>query len=258
MKGVRITGIAVFLIAAFATAGLPMDGPSYGIHHSFSLPSAQCPGIAQAGALAGEERGYLHTGEFADSLVSVASGSSRFAPATVPPEWKAAAFLWREQVNARSGSPSAAAGEGLARNRSVSGRMEFDLGEGNCPSLLIYRAFLDYRAKTGRPDLKPVYPYQVRMAATGLAERFERVALRVRRIETSIREAERMGTRECSPSDLSIAWTELEVAVHQVVENGYDIGKTKALFANADRAVANLHVKRLLVMIPGRPNFVCN
>jgi len=255
MKGVRITGIVVFLIAAFATAGLPMDGPSSGALHSFTLPSAQCTDVVRGGILPPEQAGYLRSGEFADSLDSVASGTSYYSPGVVPAGWKASASTWKEQINGRSVIRFGAVEGGTPA--SVGTRSEYreaNPGEGICPSSLIFRAFLDYRAKTGQPDLKPVYPYQVRKASAELSERFARVTQRARRIETSILEAERMGARECSPSELSIAWAELEIAGRQAAENGYDIGKTEAVFASAERASANLLVKR---QVASSQKFVC-
>lgn len=255
MKGTRVTGFAVVLIAAFATSGFPMDGQPSAAVHSIPIPSARCPDIVWAGILPPDRAGYLRSREFSDSMESVASGISYYSPGVIPPEWKAAASAWKEQVAARFPFSPGAETAGEERHRPVSGRPEFDLGEAGCPSLLIYRAFLDYRAKTDQPDLAPVYPYQVRMAAAELAERFERIAQRARRIGNSIREAERMGARECSPSELSIAWAELEIAGRRAAENGYDLGKTEAEFANAETTAANLLVKRRLAS--GR-KFVCS
>lgn len=254
MKGIRITGAAMALIAAFATAGLPMEGQLSPALHSFRLPSARCQDIVGGGILPPEKAGYLRSREFSESMESVAAGSSYYSPAVVPPEWKVAASAWKGGATARFPSTVGAEQAEAGGNRPVPGSPEFDLGEAGCPSLLIYRAFLDYRAKTERSDLSPIYPYQVRMASAELAERFERVAQRARRIEDSILEAERMGARECSPTELSIAWAELETAGHRAAENGYDIGKTEAAFANAERAAANLLVKRRLA---SSGKFIC-
>lgn len=241
MKGVRITGIILFLTAAIATPGSSTEGVSSGALHPLLLPPVQCADIVRAGVLPSDQAELLRSREFADSMDAVASGSSRYSPGFVPPEWRPAASAWREQVAARAIVPPAA-------------MTAVESGEGICDASLIFRAFLDYRAKTGRSDLKPVYPYQARKASADLAERFERVAQRARRIESSILEAERMGARECSPSELSIAWAELEVAGRQSAENGYDIGKTEAAFGNAERAAANLLVKR---QVASSQKFVC-
>ncbi len=231
MKGFCITGAALWLVAAIATAGWPAEGRTDVGLHSFQLPSAQCADIVRAGVLPPGQEEFLRSGEFADSMDAVASGTSYYSPGFVPKHWRSAAAAWREQVRGRSVlRPGAATGE--------------DWKDGLCPSSLLFRAFLDYRAKTGRQELKPVYPYQVRKAAAELTERFEIVAQRARRIESSIREAERLGAKECSPSELSIAWNELESAGRQAAENGYDIGRTESAFAHADRAAASLLVKR--------------
>ncbi|GAB4361950.1 MAG: hypothetical protein Kow00128_01250 [Deltaproteobacteria bacterium] len=227
----RIAGVVAFLIAAFAAAGFPMGGQTAAAPHSFLLPSMQCADIVRAGVLPSQQAELLRSGGFADSMDAVASGTSYYSPGFVPPQWKTAAATWREQV----------AGRSVVRP----GASDLEIGDsGLCPSSLIFRAFLDYRAKTGKQDLKPVYPYMVRKAAADLTERFEIVAQRARRIEISLREAERMGAKECSPSELSIAWAELEVAGRQAAENGYDIGRTEAVFAHAERAASNLLVKR--------------
>lgn len=225
------------------------EGISPGNPRPFTHPSAQCPDIARAGVLAPEQAEYLRSWEFAVSLESVATGTSPYAPAVVPPEWKAAAHTWKEHAADRS-APRAVAAAGM----TVSGTPGKDPVEGLCFSFLVYRAFLDYRAKTDQPDLMPVYPYQVRKASAELSARFERVAQRARSIGSTIREAERMGARECSPSELSIAWKELELARHRAAENGYDIGKAEAAFANAEKAAANLLVRRQLA---AGKQFVC-
>lgn len=231
----------MFLIAAFATAGWPMGGQTVADPHSFLLPRMQCADIVHAGVLAPGQAETLGSGEFADSMDAVASGSSYYSPGTVPAQWKTAASTWRDQVTGRS----------VVRP----GAAHLEYGEsGLCPSSLIFRAFLDYRAKSGKQDLKPVYPYMVRKAAADLIQRFEVVARRARRIESSIREAERMGAKECSHSELSIAWAELEVAGRQAAENGYDIGKTESVFAHAERAASNLLVKR---RIASNGQFAC-
>ena len=231
MKGIRITGIVVFLIAASATAGYSLDGNAAGVLHSFTLPSAQCTDILRGGILAPDRVEILGSEEFAVSMEAVASGMSYYSPGFVPAGWKAEASAWREQ----------AAGRSVLRTRGMSP------GEDLCPSSsLIFRAFLDYRAKTGQPDLRPVYPYQVRKAAVELSDRFARAARIAHRVESSIREAERMGARECSPTELSIAWASLEEAGRRTAENGYDVGKTEEAFGNAERAAANLLVKRQL------------
>lgn len=254
MNGARSAVLVGFLVAAFPAAVLSAEGIYPGIQHFFTHSSAQCPDIARAGVLAAEQAEYLRSGEFAVSLESVASGTSPYAPAVVPPEWKAAAHAWKEHAAARSVNRVAAAGEDPAGGATVSGIPGTDPVEGICFSSLIYRAFLDYRAKTDQPDLMPVYPYQVRKASAELSARFERVAQRARSIGSTIREAERMGARECSPSELSIAWAELELAGHRAAESGYDIGKAEAAFANAEKAAANLLVRRQLA---AGQQFVC-
>jgi len=240
MNGVRIIGAVVFLVSALATAGWSSDGQAVAAPHSFHLPAARCADIVRAGILPFGQAELLRSGEFADSMKAVASGASYYSPGIVPAQWQAAASTWREQV----------AGRAVARP----GAVEESPGEGICPSSLIFRAFLDYRAKTGQPELKPVYPYQVRKAAAELTERFEIVTQQARRIESSIREAERMGARECSPSELSAAWAKLERAGRVAAENGYDIGKTEGAFSHAERAAATLLVKR---RIASNGRFAC-
>lgn len=240
MNGVRIIGAVVFLLSASAAAGWSSDGQAVADPHSFHLPAARCADIVRAGILPIGQAELLRSGEFAESMKAVASGASYYSPGIVPAQWQAAASTWREQV----------AGRTVARP----GAVEESPGEGICPSSLIFRAFLDYRAKTGRQELKPVYPYQVRKAASELTERFEIVAQQARRIESSIREAERMGAGECSPSELSAAWTKLETAGRKAAENGYDIGKTEAAFAHAEQAAATLLVKR---RIASNGRFAC-
>jgi len=241
MKRVRITGIILFLATAIATPGSSTEGVSSGALHPLLLPPVQCADIVRVGVLPPDQAGLLRSREFADSMDAVASGSSYYSPGFVPPEWKPAASAWREQVAGRSVVEPAA-------------MTAVEPGEGICDASLIFRAFLDFRAKSGRQDLKPVYPYHVRRAAAELSDRFDVVAQRARRIETSILEAERMGARECSPSELSIAWAELEAAGRQAVSNGYDIVKTEAVFAHAERAAANLLVKR---QVASSQKFVC-
>jgi len=230
MNGVRIVGAVIFLVSAIATAGWSSDGRAVADPHSFHLPAARCADIVRAGILPVGQAELLRSGEFADSMKAVASGTSYYSPGIVPAQWRTAASAWREQVGGRA----------VARP----GAVEESPGEGICPSSLIFRAFLDYRAKTGQQDLKPVYPYQVRQAAAELTERFEIVAQQARRIESSIQEAERMGARECSASELSAAWAKLDTAGRTAAENGYDIGKTEAAFAHAEQAAATLLVKR--------------
>lgn len=234
MKRTRIVLLFLFLVATFATSGMSMEGTSSGIHHSFTIPMVQCADIVRAGILPPEQAGYLRSPEFAESMESVASGTSPYTPGILPAEWTEEASTWRDQMNDRSVFLS----KEMTEERLTAART------GLCPSNLIFRASLDFRAKVGRPDMKPVYPYQVREASLELARRFERFAQRTRRIESSILEAERMGARDCSPSELSNAWAALKIAGYQAAENGFDVGKTAEAFANAEDAVAIVFAKR--------------
>lgn len=121
-----------------------------------------CPGIADTAQVLDKGIDYPRSPEFTEAMVAVADGSSPYAPAKLPPEWRRAAESWRMNV-AGGGKPriSIASGEeGSHDLRAVlvspagvpvePGRI--GLEEQSCNSSLLFRASIEYRARVGRED----------------------------------------------------------------------------------------------------------
>lgn len=210
-----------------------------------------CPAIAETAQVRGKGIDYIRTPEFAEAVNAVANGTSGFAPARLPVEWKGAARLWRETV-AANGKPKIAVvqGEaGIGGNRAILlspggtpiDPKRFGLEERSCNPELLFRASLEYRARQGQEDAPLLYPHLVRKAASGVEKRIlakmdtaVRSAKRADDIAERIVRADKAGAADCLPQELARAKAELAVLRMGIADIDFDPGVTEAVLAKAE------------------------
>jgi len=219
-----------------------------------------CPSIAETAQVRDKEIDYVRTREFAEAVSAVANGTSRFAPTTIPAEWKVAAADWKTSV-AAGGKPRIAVvseGSGPGGHRAVlvspAGIPMGPIGLGmdrSCDPQLLFRASIEYRARIGQEDLPLLYPHVVRQAASGIGKTVtakldmaERNAKRLEDTALRILQAEQMGAGECQPQELARAKAELAVARNGITEFDFAPGVTEAVLARADDLSGNLLTAR--------------
>lgn len=229
-----------------------------------------CPGIADTSQVLDKGIDYLRTPEFAEAMAAVANGTSPNAPAKLPPEWRSAAENWRKNV-AEGGKPriSIASLEGdpqdlhavLLSPAGVPVDPErVGLDERSCDSNLLFRASIEYRARTGREDAPLLYPHVVRQAVSGIGKTVaakldaaSRNAKRITDISVRIREAERMGAAECQPRELARTKAEFAVAVQGITEIDFDPAAAELVLSRAENVSASLLAERRYASVRGIP-----
>lgn len=219
-----------------------------------------CPSIAETAMVKDRTIDYVRTREFAEAVSAVANGTSRFAPTTIPGEWKVAAADWMTSV-AAGGKPriavvSGGGGPGGQRAVLVSPAgipMEpILLGmDRSCDPQLLFRASIEYRTRIGQEDLPLLYPHVVRQAASGIGKtvtaKLDMAARNAKRLEDTalrIQQAEQMGAGECQPRELARAKAELAVARNGITELDFDPGVSETVLARADALSGNLLAAR--------------
>ncbi len=221
-----------------------------------------CPYIAYRKPFRSGELAYVRTLEFADSLYSVANGTSNYSPGEIPPGWMSIAYNWWTHVAMEEGPririspvadlPHRAGGEDRTERGpygiavvSPTGQVidpeQIGRNGESCSTSLLFRASLEYRARSGRPEMKLVYPHQVRMAIDRLDESIRAkvgmariLAGRGDAISAKIASAERMGAGTCQPQKLSLAREELDRARHLALDIRYDPMETDESFTMAE------------------------
>jgi len=208
---------AAMLLLVAGTAHSAWDGPmaasqgkdfgqsaglSAGIEGDDSVQTAICPDIAYTEQFRSRGQEYVHTREFAESVVAVANGTSSHSPPEILKEWKwpVAADGWKthfaaheeyvrvivpgtahpdshvEEVVKTAIHHKAGPGTPDALSREREG---FRLERDSCSPALLFLASLDYRDKTGRRDLPLLFPWNVRLATmnlnTSILAAFERI-----------------------------------------------------------------------------------
>ena len=235
---------------------------------SNGVNSVLCPDIAIMPPLRSGELGYVHSVEFADSVYAVASGTSKYSPEALPPEWMATASAWWKHVKVKETatihiSPATeplrstgeagptSAGRHKVRLLSPTGQ-EIDLEQAgltgkSCSPSLLFRASLEYRKRTGNPDAKLVYPYKVRKATHNLGDSIrvklqmaKRFAERADKITDMIARAEQLGAATCQQKELALAKYELSRARQLVTDIHIDTEETEASFAKAELSAGNI------------------
>lgn len=261
--------LAVPVWSALASGGIGHAGPGDAVSYSstgngpaiepaaFSL----CPTIAETAQVRNKGIDYVRTREFAEAVSAVANGTSRFAPTTIPGEWKVAANLWVETVTS-SEKPRIAVMPGeagpdtfqvvlLSPGGAPVDPTRVGLEERSCNSNLLFRASLEYRFRQGQEDAPLLYPHLVRKAASGIGKRIvakmESAARSTKRaddIAARILDAEKAGAGECRPQELARAKAELAVARVGITDLDFDPGATEAVFARAEPLSGNLLAER--------------
>lgn len=257
--------LAVPVASAMASGGFGPAGPGDAVSslstgngmairpEGFSL----CPIIAETPQVRNKGIDYIRTREFAEAVAAVANGTSSFAPARLPADWKGAATLWGASATS-NGMPRIAVVQGVAgpgTHRVVllspSGvpidPKRIGLEERSCNSDLLFRASLEYRFRKGQEDAPLLYPHLVRKAASGVEKRIiakmdsaERSVKRVDEIAARILQAEKGDAGACKPQELARAKAELAVALNGISDLEVDPGMTETVLARAERASADL------------------
>lgn len=245
-----------------------------------------CPDIADTKPFREAGLAYVHTVEFARSVFSVANGTSKYSPRTIPAGWKSAAYGWWTHVATgakagirylpvEAGSESATlrtAGAPAAVRPSIQttiGRPidweKESLADTSCDPSLLFRASLDYRETTGREGLPLAYPYRVRLAADTLGrsisakyEAANRLAAWSDAIHRRIEDAERMGAAICQPKELARVRAEWEEAVHAATAIERTLEEAEAAFARAEESSTELFAQRQYASSRGIPCIQAN
>lgn len=228
-----------------------MTGQRFGTRmEGFNL----CPSIAETAQVKGRAIDYVRTREFAEAVSAVANGTSRFAPTTLPGEWKVAAADWKTSVAATGKPRIAVVSEADAQRAVLVSPTGVPMGFGmdrSCDPQLLFRASIEYRTRVGQEDLPLLYPHVVRQAASGIGEtvtaKLDVAARNAKRLEDTalrIRQAERMGAGECQPQELARAKAELAVARDGIAEIDFNPGVTEMVLARADALSGNLLTAR--------------
>ncbi|PWB63075.1 MAG: hypothetical protein C3F14_08750, partial [Deltaproteobacteria bacterium] len=195
--------------------------------------------------------GYVYTEEFADAVNAVASGASAYSPQEIPAGWKSAAAEWRAYIAAHpaggAGTMQTTAAAGLQGGMTADPYLSKDA----CSPALLYLASLQYRSRVGGQGVTPVFP---RIVKAGVMELGTQVAAKNRMAATyakrgaligeKIADAERMGARDCTPSELARAKAELDRARSDATGIRSGIQETDASFARAERIADALLANR--------------
>jgi hypothetical protein len=266
--GLTLGLVLMLAVPAFGAMGPGGSGRSLhddaGFHSSTETGPAVrpavfslCPSIADSAQVRNSGIDYIRTREFAEAVRAVANGTSRFAPARTPAEWKSAADLWGGTF-VSNGTPRITlmpgnAGSGKYRTALLSPSgdpvdpTEAGIGERSCNPSLFFRASMEYRFRQGKEDAPLLYPHLVRKAVYGIVRRIvakmdaaARSAKRVDGIADRIREAEKAGAGVCQRQELARTKADLAVARAMITDLAYDPGATDAALARAESLSENL------------------
>jgi hypothetical protein len=228
-------------VPAAATAGSAEgDGTVYS-------GSFICPDLAQTELFRAKGLEYVHTMAFAEAMLAVAGGRSKFAPSPVPQEWQAAAANWTVHLATHEA--------GLAP-QWLMGTIwpRFSSEENSCDPQLLYKASLEYRAQPGNGGAAVVFPYYPKIAAYDLEEMIVPFSGRVDRVSSKIATAEQVGSRDCVPEKVARAKELLETARRATAEYHYDGLVIESFFARAENAAEELMEERRMAAASG---FTC-
>jgi hypothetical protein len=217
---------------------------------SSDAPGA-CPELAFTDSFKARGLGYVYTEEFAEAVSAVASGASTYSPPEIPSGWRTAAVEWRAYVAAHP----AGGAETMQTTPApaLPGALSADpyLSKDACSPALLYLASLHYRSRTGGQGATPVFP---RIVKSGVMELGTQVVAKRRMTATyakrgaligeKIADAERMGAKDCSPSELARAKAELDRARVDAAGIRSGIEETDASFARAEQIADALLANR--------------
>jgi len=206
--------------------------------------STICPDLAHTGLFRAKGLEYVHTMAFAEAMLAVAGGRSKFAPSPVPQEWQAAAANWTVHLATHEA--------GLAP-QWLMGTIwpRFSSEENSCDPQLLHKASLEYRAQPGNGKAAVVFPYYPKMAAHDLEEMIAPLSARMDRASTKIATAEQVGARDCVPEKVARAKELLETARRATAEYHYDGLVIEPFFTRAENAAEELMEERRMAAASG-------
>jgi len=263
---------AIFCLVLLSLAGtgtprgrfpVPAGGPiSYGPPKAMPpappplLPHLS-PDIAFTPSFLSGKLEYVHSAAFAEAMLSVASGTSRYSPRVIPSSWPAIAREWRTHrsdcdcgrtIRALSGGAGSTVDPA---SRTAIGTL-FPVREparsgSDRVSALLFLSSLEYRSRQGDGRIPLVTPTRVRM---GVGEIL--ASVRNRQSEARVLEdrlygiaarivlAERLGATERVPRELALVRAEWRYARHAFADGTFDLEETEASIRRAEEAASRL------------------
>lgn len=203
-----------------------------------------CPDLAYTELFRAKGLEYVHTMAFAEAMLAVAGGRSKFAPPPVPQEWQAAAANWTVHLAAHEAGLAPQGLMGILWPR-------FSSEENSCHPQLLYKASLEYRAQPGNEGAAVVFPYYPEMAAHDLEEMIVPLSGRLDRVSSKIAMAEQVGATECVPGKVAHAKELLETARRATAGYHYDAIVIEPFFARAETAAEELIEERRMAAASG-------
>jgi len=203
-----------------------------------------CPDLAHTPLFRSKGLEYVHTMAYAEALLVVAGGKSRFAPPPVPPEWQSAATNWTIHLLTHEAGLTPRGLMGVLWPR-------FSSEDNPCDPRLLHKASLEYRARTGNGNAPVLFPYYAPMAARELEEMLRPLSGRVDRIASKITTAEQVGAAECAPEKVARAKELLETARRATAEYHYDGVVIEPFYTLAEGAAEELMEERRMAAAGG-------
>jgi len=270
-----LAGFLFLVLASLAGTGIPRGtlpvpatgstggGPSpEGFTAAPPLLPHLTPDIACTASFRAAGLGYVHSSAFAEAMLSVASGTSRYSPRTIPSAWPGIAREWmiHPRDRRREGTIRPRSGE-TAASRDPDSRTAFGIlfpyrgpfrtGADRVSSLL-FLSSLEYRHRQGNKAVRLILPSLVRMGANEIltsvkAGQDEARSLQERLygIAARIVLAERLGAMEQYPRDLALVRAEWRYARHASTDGTFDLTETERSIRRTeeatDRLLARLH-----------------
>jgi len=222
-------------------------------------PDIACTESFRVGGL-----GYVRSSAFAGAMSSVAAGTSRYSPRTIPSSWPGIAREWmihprdcRLQRTIRPLSGETAASYD-PDSRTAFGvlfpyRGSFRPGADRVSSLL-FLSSLEYRHRQGNRAIRLVTPSLIRMGASEILAAVESRREKARSLEermygiaARIVLAERLGATEQYPKDLALVRAEWRYARHSSTDGTFDLTETERSIRRTEEATERL-LERLHVL----------
>jgi hypothetical protein len=239
--GVVVIALLVAVSGGWQTAAVAGSAEGDGTVYSGSFI---CPDLAHTELFRAKGLEYVHTMAFAEAMLAVAGGRSKFAPGPVPQEWQSAAANWTVHLATHEA--------GLAP-QWLMGTIwpRFSSEENACDPQLLYKASLEYRAQPGNGEAAVLFPYYPRMAAHDLEEVIVPLSGRLERVSSKIATAEQVGAKDCVPAKVARAKELLETARRATAEYHYDDIVIEPFFSRAENAAEELMEERRMAAASG-------
>ncbi len=222
-------------------------------------PDCGCPDLVYSEAFQSKGLGYVSTPEYADAVRAVANGTSKYSPEEIPAAWRSIAAEWTAYLAMHPAGMSEPAESPVYSDAGEPyDAAAFLRKKEACGPALLYLASLEYRSRSGHEGVKPVLPLVVRAAAKDIEARVvakqgmaASYAKRASAIGTRIAETERIGAEECSPGDLALAKSELELARREAGGVRTSLLETESLFRRAEQAADSILSIRRVASVKG-------